>query len=103
MFESITISFEGDDNMSVNIMRILSLYLASLRCQKKLKPSEICEKTGIHIKNLNNIETGKTTLANRTKSIKKKETNLLVSFCFCKRFFRILQYLSASAAVCEHV
>ena len=31
MFESITISFEGDDNMSVNIMRILSLYLASLR------------------------------------------------------------------------
>ena len=37
MFESITISFEGDDNMSVNIMRILSLYLASLRCQKKLK------------------------------------------------------------------
>ncbi|OLA81657.1 MAG: hypothetical protein BHW57_00680 [Azospirillum sp. 47_25] len=48
MFESITISFEGDDNMSVNIMRILSLY----------------EKTGIHIKNLNNIETGKTTLAN---------------------------------------
>ena len=39
MFESITISFEGDDNMSVNIMRILSLYLASLRCQKKLKPS----------------------------------------------------------------
>lgn len=46
MFESITISFEGDDNMSVNIMRILSLYLASLRCQKKLKPSEICEKTG---------------------------------------------------------
>ena len=57
MFESITISFEGDDNMSVNIMRILSLYLASLRCQKKLKPSEICEKTGIHIKNLNNIET----------------------------------------------
>ena len=25
---------------------------------------EICEKTGIHIKNLNNIETGKTTLAN---------------------------------------
>ena len=40
MFESITISFEGDDNMSVNIMRILSLYLASLRCQKKLKPSE---------------------------------------------------------------
>ena len=64
MFESITISFEGDDNMSVNIMRILSLYLASLRCQKKLKPSEICEKTGSHIKNLNNIETGKTTLAN---------------------------------------
>lgn len=64
MFESITISFEGDDNMSVNIMRILSLYLASLRCQKKLKPSEICEKTGIYIKNLNNIETGKTTLAN---------------------------------------
>ena len=64
MFESITISFEGDDNMSVNIMRILSLYLASLRCQKKLKPSEICENTGIHIKNLNNIETGKTTLAN---------------------------------------
>lgn len=64
MFESITISFEGDDNMSVNIMRILSLYLASLRCQKKLKSSEICEKTGIHIKNLNNIETGKTTLAN---------------------------------------
>ena len=64
MFESITISFEGDDNMSVNIMRILSLYLASLRCQKKLKPSEICEKTGIHIINLNNIETGKTTLAN---------------------------------------
>ena len=64
MFESITISFEGDDNMSVNIMRILSLYLASLRCQKKLKQSEICEKTGIHIKNLNNIETGKTTLAN---------------------------------------
>ena len=64
MFESITISFEGDDNMSVNIMRILSLYLASLRCQKKLKPSEICEKTGIHIKNLNNTETGKTTLAN---------------------------------------
>ena len=64
MFESITISFEGDDNMSVNIMRILSLYLASLRCQKKLKPSEIGEKTGIHIKNLNNIETGKTTLAN---------------------------------------
>ena len=64
MFESITISFEGDDNMSVNIMRILSLYLASLRCQKKLKPREICEKTGIHIKNLNNIETGKTTLAN---------------------------------------
>ena len=40
MFESITISFEGDDNMSVNIMRILSLYLASLRCQKKLKRSE---------------------------------------------------------------
>ena len=64
MFESITTSFEGDDNMSVNIMRILSLYLASLRCQKKLKPSEICEKTGIHNKNLNNIETGKTTLAN---------------------------------------
>ena len=45
MFESITISFEGDDNMSVNIMRILSLYLASLRCQKKLKPSEICANT----------------------------------------------------------
>ena len=64
MFESITISFEGDDNMSVNIMRILSLYLASLRCQKKLKPSEICEKPGIHIKNLNKRQTGKTTMAN---------------------------------------
>ena len=50
--------------MSVNIMRILSLYLASLRCRRNLKPSQISEQTGIHIKNLNNIETGKTTLAN---------------------------------------
>ena len=64
MLESITISFTGDDNMSVNIMRILSLYLASLRCQRNLMPSQISEQTGIHIKNLNNIETGKTTLAN---------------------------------------
>ena len=64
MFESITISFEGDDNLSVNIMRILSLHLVSLRCQKRIKPSEVCGRSGIHLKNLNNVETGKTTLAN---------------------------------------
>ena len=63
MFESITISFEGDDNMSVNIMRILSLYLASLRCQNKLKPIEINKKTKKHNINLYFIESCNTTLA----------------------------------------
>ena len=64
MLESITISFDGDDNMSVNIMRILSLYLAALRCHKKLKPKEVSEQAEIPLKNLNRIETGRTTLAN---------------------------------------
>ncbi|MCX4349176.1 MAG: helix-turn-helix transcriptional regulator [Alphaproteobacteria bacterium] len=64
MLETITISFSGDDNMQVNIMRILSLYLAALRSSQKLKPADVCEAIGIHIKNLNRIETCKTTLAN---------------------------------------
>lgn len=64
MLETITISFAGGDNMQVHIMRILSLYLASLRCSRKIKAADVCAETGVHIKNLNRIETGKTTLAN---------------------------------------
>ena len=64
MLESITISFDGDNNIAVDVMRILSLYLAALRCERKLKSSEVSEQTGIHLKNLKHIETGKTTLAN---------------------------------------
>ena len=60
MLETITISFAGDDNMQVHIMRILSLYLASLRCSRKIKAADVCAETGVHIKNLNRIETGKT-------------------------------------------
>jgi len=64
MLEEMNISFSGDDDMQVNIMRILSLYLAALRNHKKLKPSEVCAQTGIHISNLNRIETGRSTLSN---------------------------------------
>ncbi|MCX4349199.1 MAG: helix-turn-helix transcriptional regulator [Alphaproteobacteria bacterium] len=35
-----------------------------MRSSQKLKPADVCEAIGIHIKNLNRIETCKTTLAN---------------------------------------
>ena len=64
MLEEMNISFSGDDNMQVNIMRILSLYLAAWRNHKKLKPLVVCAETGVHLNNLNRIETGRSTLAN---------------------------------------